>query len=224
VALAGQVMVSAASPTDLAALERRVTSEPENLRIAAEYRQAAIGAGEFDRSIRFLERLAQQSGAPNAYISLALAYVDKVPPSGDIRRLYLGRDAMNALTKAIEKQPTVLAYYVRGLVNLYYNRFIFNRVPRGVADLEKAQSMVSADTPGALVRRVYIALGDGHFKLEEIAKAHEVWSAGLERFPSDLDLKSRLAAQGRTLNDIVTSTLYAGRRVDTSLIGMLPGP
>src|SRR5262245_61844914 len=91
-ALALQVMVSAAPPTDLAVLERHVTSEPENLRIAAEYRQAAIGAGEFDRSIRFLERLAQQSGGPNVYISLALAYVDKVPPSGDIRRLYLGRE------------------------------------------------------------------------------------------------------------------------------------
>src|SRR5262245_48032502 len=102
VALAAQVGVSAAPSTDLSALERRVASEPENLRIAADYRQAAIGAGEFDRSIRFLERLAQQSGAANAYINLALAYVDKVPPSGDIRRLYLGRDAMNALTKAIE--------------------------------------------------------------------------------------------------------------------------
>src|SRR5262245_41864782 len=45
-ALAVQVMVSAAPATDLAALERLVTSEPENLRIAAEYRQAAIGAGE----------------------------------------------------------------------------------------------------------------------------------------------------------------------------------
>lgn len=217
-------MASAAPPADLTALERLVTSDPQNLRIAAEYRQAAIGAGEFDRSIRFFDRLAQQSGSPNAYISLALAYVDKVPPSGDIRRLYLGRDAMNALTKAIEKQPTVLAYYVRGLVNLYFNRFIFNRVPRGIADLQKARSMVTDATPEALVRRVYVALGDGHFKLEEAAKAHEVWSAGLERFPADPDLKRRLAAQGRALYDIVTSALYAGRRVDTSLIGMLPGP
>jgi hypothetical protein len=223
-ALAAQLETSGARATDLTSLERLVAGEPENLRIAAQYRQAAIGTEEFDRSIRFLDKLAKQNGGPNAHISLALAYVDKVPPSGDIRRLYLGRDAMSALTKAIEKQPSVLAYYVRGLVNLYYNRFIFNRVSRGVADLQQARSMVTAATPEALVRRVYIALGDGHFKSDEAAKAREVWSAGLERFPSDPDLKERLAAQGRDLHNIVTAALYAGRRVDTSLIGLLPTP
>jgi hypothetical protein len=165
-ALAIPIAARAAGPSDLTALERRVSGEPENLLLAAEYRQAAIGAAEFDRAIKFLDRLARQSGGPNVHISLALAYVDKVPPSGDIRRLYLGRDAGRALTKAIEKQPSVLAYYVRGVINLFYNRFIFNRVSHGIADLQQARSMVTANTPEGLVRRVYIALGDGHAKQE----------------------------------------------------------
>ncbi len=223
-ALAIPIAAPAAGTVDLTALERRVASDPESLQIAAEYRQAAIGAAEFDRSIKFLDSLARQRGGPNVFISLALAYVDKVPPSGDIRRLYLGRDAGKALTKAIDKQPSVLAYYLRGLINLFYNRFIFNRVPHGIADLQKARSMVTAATPEGLVRRVYVALGDGHAKQDEPAKAREVWLAGLERFPADSDLKKRLAAQGRELYDIVTDTLYAGRRVDTTLIGLLPGP
>ena len=221
---AAWLAASVAAAADLAALERAVAADPENLRVAAEYRQEVLRGGDVDRSIRFLEQLARRGRGPNIQISLALACVDKVPTAGEMRRLYLGRDAINALTKAIERQPSVLAYYTRGLINLYYNRLIFHRVPRGIADLEQARSMVTVDTPGALVRRVYAALGDGHFKLGETAAAHEVWAAGLARFPADADLKARLSKQGRDLYWVVTDALDPGRRVDTSLVGLLPAP
>src|SRR6267143_1830508 len=121
----------------LSDLEQALQRDPENLALAAEYRQLVIASGDFDRSVDALEQLAKRKGSgPNIYISLALAYVDKVPSSGDIRRLYLGRDAIGAATKSIERQPTVIAYYIRGLVNLYYNNFIFKRIPRGIADLQ----------------------------------------------------------------------------------------
>src|SRR5262249_23574075 len=154
-------------------------------------------------------------------ISLALAYVDKVPTSGDIRRLYLGRDAMGALTKAIERQPSALAYYLRGVINLFYNRFIFNRVARGIADLEQALALVNADTPPTLVRRAYTSLGDGHSKQGSAAKAREVWAVGLQKFPGDGDLQKRLAPNA-DLYDIVTTALYAGRRIDTTLRDLIP--
>jgi len=222
--IASLLAAPAAAPSELAALEQAVAAQPENLRLAADYRQAIIRIADPDRSIRFLDQLAQRSRGPNVQLSLALAYVDKVPTSGDIRRLYLGRDAVNALTKSIERQPSVLAYYVRGLINLYYNRFIFHRVPRGIADLEKARSMVTSATPDGLVRRVYVALGDGHFKVGETSQAHDVWAAGLARFPNDSTLRLRLAKQGRDLYYVVTDALDPGTRVDTSLIGLLPAP
>src|SRR5438309_10840334 len=82
----------APSPT-LDTLERAVAAAPENLRLAAEYRQLAISSAKFDRSIAFLEKLADRSGSgPNIKISLALAYVDKVPTSGDWSRMFFGRD------------------------------------------------------------------------------------------------------------------------------------
>jgi hypothetical protein len=219
---AASVRTTAGSGRDISPLERAVASDPENLRLAAEYRQQVIVAGDFDRSIRFLEPLAKRHGSgPNVQISLALAYIDKVPTSGDIRRLYLGRDAMTALTKAIEQQPTVLAYYVRGLVNLYYNNFIFHRVPRGIADLEQARTMVTVSTPVALVRRVYLALGDGYFKLEDPVKARAIWSTGRTLAP-DAAFEARLALQGEQLHDVVTTALTASRRVDTSLVDLLP--
>jgi tetratricopeptide (TPR) repeat protein len=215
---------SASDLRTIEVLERAVLADPENLKLAADYRQLAIAARDFDRPIGVLEKLAKRKGSgPNVHISLALAYVDKVPTSGDIRRLYLGRDALSALTKAIAQQPTVLAYYVRGLINLYYNNFIFHRVPRGIADLEQALALASADSPPPLMLRVRTALGDGYFRLGNPAKAREVWSAAVATFPGDAGLKSRLGSEGTTLEDVVTTALTAGRRVDTSLTDVFPG-
>src|SRR4029077_5689920 len=118
-----------------------------------------------------------KNSGPNVQISLALAYVDKVPVVGDIRRLYLARDATRALTRAIEQQPTTLAYFVRGLINLFFNNFIFHRAPLGVEDLQKPLSLVTDETPPALVERVWVSLGDGHWRAENRARARETWAA-----------------------------------------------
>ena len=223
VLIAAACAPSAAS--DLTALERAVTGDPEDMVAAAAYRQAAIAAGDFDRPIAFLERLSKRKGTgPHIHFSLALAYVDKVPTSGDIKRLYLGRDAMNALTRSIEMRPTAAAFYVRGLINLFYNSFIFHRTDKGVADLTRALALVGSETPPLLVLRVYTALGDGYSRLENLAKARETWAAGLARFPNDDGLKERLAKSGEALADVVTTALTASRRVDTSLVGFMPIP
>jgi tetratricopeptide (TPR) repeat protein len=208
----------------LRTLEQAVAAEPERLALGAEYRQATIAAGLFDRSIDFFRRLARVNGSgPNVKINLALAYADKVPTAGDIRRLYLGRDAMNALTQSIAARPSVLAYYFRGQINLYYNRLIFHRTDKGVADLTQALSMVTHETPPRLVAQIYTALGDGYFRLENLSKAREVWSTGLAACPDDAGLKTRLEKNGQALLEVVTAALSAGRRSDTSLVGWLPG-
>ena len=214
---------SAAS--DLTALEAAVATTPEDLVVAAAYRQAAIASADFDRPIAFLEKLAGRKGSgPHIHISLALAYVDKVPTSGDIKRLYLGRDAMNELTRSAELRPTALAFYVRGFINLFYNSFIFHRTDKGVADLTRALEMAAHTAPPLLVLRIYTALGDGYFRLENVVKAGETWTAGLAAFPDDAGLKERLAKTGEPLADVVTTALTASRRMDTTLVGFLPVP
>jgi len=206
-------------------LERAVATDPENLELAAEYRQMTMASGQVDRATDFLRKLARRNNSgPNVQISLALACVDKVPSAGDIRRLYLGRDAIGALTQAIARRPSVLAYYLRGLINLYYNRFIFKRTDKGVADLTQALSLVTTDTPAALVARVYTALGDGYFRLDNLAKARAIWSAALARFSDDAALRSRLEQQGQRLEWIVGAALSPDRRVDTSLTDLLEQP
>jgi hypothetical protein len=213
---------AAAPPGRIDQLEQALAADPENMELAADYRQRAIAEKAFDRSIVFLEKLASRRGSgPHIQISLALAYVDKVPTSGDIRRLYLGRDAMTALSRSIRQRPSVLAYYVRGVINLFYNSFIFHRTDKGVADLTTALGMVNDDTPPGLIARIYAALGDGHLRLNDMPKARAVWAAGLARFPHDDALERRLHADGEPLQDIVTTALSAGRRLDTTLSGML---
>jgi hypothetical protein len=206
----------------LTSLEQQITVDPENLRLAAEYRQLLIADRDLDRSTGLFERLARQKGSgPNVHISLALAYVDKVPTAGDLRRLYLGRDAMGELTRAIERQPSALAYLVRGLINLYYNNFIFKRIPRGIADLEHALTLVASDTPPALVAWVYRSLGDGHWRLDERGKARDVWSSGASVIPGDPELTRRVRGSDAEVIDMVSAALYAGTRVDTSLRGIV---
>lgn len=209
--------------SDLSVLERVVEGDPENLAAASVYRLAAIAAADFNRPIDLLERLSKRKDSgPNVQISLALAYVDKVPTSGDIRRLYLGRDAMKALTKAIERRPSILPYYVRGLINLYYNNFIFHRIPHGIADLEKALTLETRDTPPALVARVYLSLGDGYWRIEDRVKARDAWSRGADRYPADPAFRTRLVPDARAIEDAVTTALYAGTRVDTDVRGLQP--
>jgi tetratricopeptide (TPR) repeat protein len=222
IAAACVVLCAGSAAREIDALEQGVGADPENLLLAADYRQRAIADAVFDRSIGFLEKLAKRKGSgPNVQISLALAYVDKVPTSGDIRRLYLGRDAMSALTKAIEQQPSVLPYYMRGVINLYYNSFIFHRIPRGIADLQRALMLVGPETPPALVARVYLSLGDAYWRLGDREKARGAWSRGSERYPQDSAFRLRLVTDARAIEDAVTTALYAGTRVDTTLRGLL---
>src|SRR5436853_7386799 len=105
-AAAADVRLDTADRQRIEALERAVLADPENLHVAAEYRQFMIACGEFDRATKLFETLTKRATGPNAEISLALAYVDKVPVSGNLRRLYLARDALRALTRAIEQQPS----------------------------------------------------------------------------------------------------------------------
>src|SRR5438876_10434245 len=100
---------------NLGALESQVAANPESLKVAAEYRQAAIAAGEYDRAIRFFNDLADRPGAgPHVLLNLGLAYIDKSPAVGAFRRISLGNKATEALTRSIAREPSDVAYLIRG--------------------------------------------------------------------------------------------------------------
>lgn len=203
--------------------EARLLQEPGNLRVAAEYRQLVIETGRYDRSIKLFERLAHDSrGGANRFLNLALANVDKVPVSGSVRRALLGRDALDALTRAIAIEPTDLAYLIRGLVNLYYDQFVFHRTDKAVADLEVARKLASIHPQVAYMPRILVALGDGYWRLRQHDKARDIWREGLVAWPDTDGFRVRLNAADAEIPDIIERALDAGVRVDTTLRELFP--
>jgi tetratricopeptide (TPR) repeat protein len=204
-------------------LEARLAQDPASLRVGAEYRQLVIDAGTYDRSIKLFERLAKDPrGGANRYVNLALATVDKVPVAGSFRRALLGRDAIDALSRAIAIEPTPLAYLVRGLVNLYYDQFVFHRTDKGVADLEIARRLSAAYPQVRYAPRILIALGDGYWRLNQHDKAREVWREGQTSCPDVEGFRVRLAARDEQVAEIIEHALDPGVRVDTTLREMFP--
>jgi hypothetical protein len=211
-------VASGPAESQIVALENAVLDSPENLHVGADYRQQIIETEQFDRSIRLLERLTVRAGSgPNVHISLALAYVDKVPVASPFKRIFLGRDAMRELTQAIAQEPTPLAYYVRGLIALFYPDVVFHRARAGIADLERAREMVTDLPPHPSHARVYTSLGDGYWKIHDLPKAISIWTDGAQKFPRNPDLRTRLASHGSDLDRLVEHALDPAVRVDTSL-------
>jgi tetratricopeptide (TPR) repeat protein len=207
----------------LAPFEQQLAVDPENLRIGALYRQHAIALREYDRAIKFLDRLASRpSAGPNVYLTLALAYVDKVPDASTIRQVYLGRDAINALTKSLDRKRDDIPLYIRGLINLYYDAFIYHRTDKGVADLEEASRLAASHPTAVWVPRIYVSLGDGYWRLGQRARARVVWRDALGRFPDWSPLAHRVRSSDSQVADIVERALDPNVRVDTSLRELFP--
>src|SRR5262245_24581763 len=92
--------------TALRYLESAVSAEPDNVRYASEYRQAAIQSKEFDRPLQLFEKLAgEHPASANVHLNWGFAYVDKIPAAGSITQVILANNALKEFTKAVELQP-----------------------------------------------------------------------------------------------------------------------
>jgi tetratricopeptide (TPR) repeat protein len=204
-------------PTALRYLEAAVASEPDNLRYASEYRQAAIQSKEFDRSVQFFEKLAAtHPDSAAVHLNFGFAYVDKIPAAGSITQVILANNALKEFTRAVELKPDWIAYYTRGVSYLFWPK-IFNRAAFGVTDLQKAMEIQNAGPLRPYHVKVYVSLGDGYWKTDDLEKARAVWREGLKKFPDCQDLKTRLAQQGDQLKATIEANFDPNKRVDTDL-------
>jgi tetratricopeptide (TPR) repeat protein len=211
------VLVVAGAMPDLPKLEAALASDPDNLRYGSEYRQAVIQAKEYERSLKFFEKLvADHPTAANAYLNYGFAYVDKIPASGSITQVILANTALSHFTKSIEIKPSWIALYTRGNSYLYWPK-IFGRAHLGVADLQQAMKIQKADKLRSYHVRSYISLGDGYWKMDDIAKAKAVWQEGQKLFPANAQLKARLSKDGDDLKTYIDDVLDPNKRVDTDL-------
>jgi len=203
--------------TGLHMLELAIGDDPDNLRYASEYRQAIIRNKDFDRSVDFFGKMvASHPASANLHLNYGFAYVDKIPVAGSITQVLLANTALGEFSKAVDLQPSWLAYYTRGAAYLFWPK-IFGRAPLGVADLEKALQMQRTGPRRPYYLHVYVALGDGYCKTEELDKARAIWQEGLRQFPGNQQLKSRLSMQGDELVKLIENNFDPNKRVDTDL-------
>src|SRR5437016_1806100 len=177
-------------------LEAAVSDDPDNVRYANEYRKAAIKGKDFDRSLKFFEKLANDHPkSANLHLNFGFAYVDKIPVAGSITQVILANNALTQFTKAVELKPNWINLYTRGVSYLFWPK-VFNRAPNGVADLEQALKVQKSEPRQSYHAKTYIALGDAYWKTDQLDKARATWQEGLKLFPGKEELKTRLAQKG----------------------------
>ena len=227
-ALAASGPIAAQSDADaLTKLEQAAAAMPDDLRAGNDYRMAVIQAAAratpasrlapYDHALAFFQKLVTaHAKSANAHLNYGFAYVDKIPDAGSITQVILANNALGEFTKSLQLRPSWIGYYTRGNSYLFWPR-IFNRTHLGVADLEAALKLQRADRKRSYHVRVFVALGDGYWKMDDTAKANAIWKEGLAEFPDNAGLKARLSKQGDEVKAIFDTVYDPAKRVDTSL-------
>ena len=227
-----QALTQKEYPTAVGLLQQAVEMDPDSLRNASEYRQAVLrqtkslhpekkdwegAVADFDKEIAFFGKLvADHPMSANSYLNYGFAYVDKIPAAGSITQVIMANTALTQFSKSIELKPSWIALYTRGNSYLYWPK-IFGRAGLGVSDLEKAYAMQKAEPKKSYHVRVYISLGDGYWKTDNLEKAKTLWKEGLAQFPDSQALKDRVSKQGDDLENYINNVLDPNKRVDTDL-------
>jgi tetratricopeptide (TPR) repeat protein len=223
--------------TALQELERAVQLAPDRMRFANKYRMLVRKNGHvyFDRSIRFFEDLAEKyPDSTMARLNKALAYVDKMPyPKLGIvhEGIILSNKSLQVLDGILEEDPKCwVAKFMRGMNHLHWPR-ILGHAPLAIVDFTELIAMQKT-FPAEKQREwnqfalAYIALGDSYVKnratglQESLARARQVWQAGITEYPDCPELKERLELIAQSEKELVA---YVEKRcgledpVDTDL-------
>lgn len=209
--------------------EAALLADPDNVKYGSEYRQAVIQyakrndpkkegtPADWDRIQKFFEKLTtDHPKAANSLLNYGFTFVDKIPASGSITQVLMANTALSHFSKSIETRPQWIALYTRGNSYLFWPK-IFGRAQLGVADLEAAYKMQQGQPQKSFHVRVYVSLGDGYWKTDNLDKARAIWQEGLKKFPGHKPLSDRLAKQGDELKEYIDDQLDPNRRVNTDL-------
>ena len=215
-----KAVAALAGPGAAAALgdfEAALRLDPDNLRWGSEYRLAAAAAGAHDRAIDFFAALtAEHPKAASARLNLGYAHVDKIPVAGAITQVLLANTALEHFSAALELEETWLGRYTRGNSYIYWPP-IFGKTKLGIADLERAVELAAGQPKRPIHALAWVALGDGHWRLDDVAKARQVWQEGLRLYPANEELQARLSREDDALDEYLDANYAIGKKVDTDL-------
>ncbi len=219
-----QEAVQAAQAADyeaaLAGFEAALQADPNNLRYGNAYRLTGVKINQvktYDRCIAFFKQLvADHPKAPNAWMNLGYAYVDKIPSEGAITQVLLANTALGHFSAALDLEESWLGRYTRGNSYLYWPA-IFGRTRLGIADLEKAIELSKQMDRHNYQARAYRGLGEAYWRLSDMEKARQIWREALEFFPGNEELQVLLEQDDKALNAFLTAHFEPGKRVDTNV-------
>jgi tetratricopeptide (TPR) repeat protein len=229
----------------LAHLELAAEAAPVSLRFGNDVRLASARFKEYDRPIRFFERLASANGPlPEPQLQLALAYVDKMPDHmmGLVGQSKLSNLSIAKLESILKDDPELAgktetrwaALYALGLNHLYWPKAM-KHAPLAIDAFKQCLALQTEamtvpaeqdDRPrreGPLRQKPYfvlpwIALGDAYVKDGKHESARAIWREALGALPDDPRLKSRLAVAGdQEITKFVEQKRGLGSVVDTDL-------
>src|SRR5688500_4714934 len=103
----GRAYAQGAGGDPLAPLEQALAAKPDDLRAGNDYRMAVIKAGQYDRGLKFFEKLIEaHPGAANAHLNYGFQYVDKIPAAGSITQVILANNALTEFSKSLDLRPS----------------------------------------------------------------------------------------------------------------------
>lgn len=204
----------------LTKFEAALQADPNNLRYGNAYRLTGVKINQvktYDRCIAFFKQLvADHPKAPNAWMNLGYAYVDKIPTEGAITQVLLANTALGHFSTALDLEESWLGRYTRGNSYLYWPA-IFGRTRWAIADLEKAVALSQETDKRNYQARAYRGLGEAYWRLNDLEKARQIWREALELFPDDKELPVLLGQDDKALNAFLTAHFEPGKRVDTNV-------
>jgi tetratricopeptide (TPR) repeat protein len=160
-----------------------------------------VNLGEYERSVKFFERLAgEQADVKNVRLQLAAAYVDKIPTCGGMAAIVskgtLARQSLDQTDLLIQADDQWWpAVYCRAMNHLHWPRALKHSAD-AAADFRRCLELQKKDgspTARSYYVRTYIGLGDALAKNDQFDQARDAWQEGLAAFPNSAELQKRVA-------------------------------
>ncbi len=207
----------------LSRLESEIATKPEQYAMSDAYRAKCVAWDKHDRSIDFFAKLSKDHpDALQPRVSLAGAYVDKIPTCGGLAAVVskgtLANKALDVLNAALERHGSSwVVHYARGMNHLHWPRML-RHSGDAIADFERCLNMQkSGGKKEPYHERLCVALGDAHSKNKSYSAARKVWRDGLAAFPDSEELKTRLAIKDDgALDRFVMEARSLDKPIDTS--------
>jgi len=179
-----------AAKRKLADLEYRLSADPANPTLLAEYVRTAALAGEHDAAIDRIKALvAEHPDNADLITWLGRAYLGKIRAVE--KPLEKGRLAFTALGefgKALEKDETHFeARWYRAVVRYHMPPFL-GKIDESIQDLETMVEQSGGTAGDARYARVYTLLGRAYRKAGRTEDAKKAFDRGLALFPGDAGL------------------------------------